>query len=745
MKAVLRLVSSLLLASPVAAAASQGAGSERGAFTDADLDLYVDLVGNDASDCTGPGASACATIQGALDKVPKRLRHVVTVTVASGNYAGFVVEGFEVHPAWRTSGAGMIIQGTTQPASLKTGTAAGAASSPCDGGGFKFLKNQQQVSGWVFDANVHSTLEDSNQAWTPHDSNLRGRKLCLTSGSGMGECLAIEDNDAMTITLAGYWSDFHAGWWRNPQPLGQVINPGCLAGDKYEITEPATHLKQAVSLPPGIGGQANGQGKLPEQAAIIVSNVHGGASATAGNGQPADNFQILLKDFDVLADDWTGGHVVHSVAYVDSSDHIGFKHFTTGINTLDPNQSHRGLYSGGGLFVFRNSTAWTVQSSYANGDAPTTPSSPMISCSRSATADTLIGVFGNVVDNMPAYFGDETEDQTACHSSVIFGGESIRNTGGDPCGAVINGQVVNNCNALATITIQSAALVHFVGTKIDGSRKKPDDPNTQFTADCIRLGAGRRVGFGIAYFEGGDFSRCTEFGINIAGNWIATFINNPTTSAKGPNGQFAIVAANGARVLGLGCASNDLPRIGDPNSHNWRACGDPGPDQLRGNLGDLSFDGTNHTTIFSYSDVLKAPGQTVTDPQRGGLFAYTGGEAISATSAVPPNWISFGQGVVYGFTSQSGDKYPAKNWDHVIGMSQNAQRTVTLPGKRPAGTHYIIIDTSGAGSADGQNTITVITAAGSINGSNKAVITPGRNRAMEVISDGANYWIISLQ
>src|SRR5262249_55490311 len=149
-------------------------------------------------------------------------------------------------------------------------------------------------------------------------------------------------------------------------------------------SEPATHLNRPVSLPQGIGGKANGQGRLDDIAAIIVSNVHGGASATAGNGQPADNFQILIKDFDVLQDDLPpkgngrGDHPVHSVAFVDSSDHVGFKHFTTGIN----GGQRPGLYSGSGLFVFRNSTAWTVQSSYSNGNAPTTPSGPMISCSR---------------------------------------------------------------------------------------------------------------------------------------------------------------------------------------------------------------------------------------------------------------------------------------------------------------------------------------------------------------------------
>ena len=658
-------------------------------------------LGNDANSCTSSvplwplQLGPCKTIQGALDKIPKRLRHVVTVTVDAGYYDGFVVEGFEVHPSWTRDGlgAGLIIQGTTKPASPKTGTAAGTVSS-C-------------VAGGLPDPNTHSTLTDLKQNWTPHDSNLRGRKLCLTSGAGKDQCLAIEDNTATVITLAGYWSDFHADW------PDMHLWPNCQMGDTYAITEPATHLDRAVSLPQGVGGKSNGQGRLDDLAAIIVSNVHGGASATADNGQPADNFQILVKDFDVLADDWKGGHVVHSVAYVDSSDHVGFKHFTTGINTLNPAQQHPGLYSGNGLFTFRNSTAWTVQSSYANGDAPTTTSSPMISCSRSATADTLIGVFGNVVDNMPAYFGDEAEDQTSCHSSVIFGGESIRNTGGNVAG-----------DSPAAITIGSAALVYFVGTQINGSRINPNTKQP-FTADCVRLGNSRGAGFGRAYFEGGDFSNCSGSGVNIQGSWIATFINVPTTSAAGPHGQFGIEAANGAKILALSYAFNG------------------GINSLRGKYGDLSFDGPNHAAFFSYSQVQSAPGQTITDPQRGGLFSFGNGEAISATSAVPPNWVSYGQGTVYGFTLQAGGSYSAKNYDHVIGMSSDAARKVTIPGNSPAGTHYIIIDTSS--SANPGHTITVTASAGMINGIANAVITPGTNKALEVISDGKNYWIISVK
>jgi hypothetical protein len=224
------------------------------------------------------------------------------------------------------------------------------------------------------------------------------------------------------------------------------------------------------------------------------------------------------------------------------------------------------------------------------------------------------------------------------------------------------------------------------------------------------------------------------------------FVNVPTTSTAGPNGQFGIEAANGAKVLGLGCATG----LGtDPNSKS--PCNNGTMNSLRGNVGDLSFDGNNHTTFFSYSDVLNAPGHghTITDPQRGGLFSFEGGEATSATSAVPPSWVSFGQGVVYGFTSQSDASYSANNYDHVIGMSKDDARTVTIPWKRPAGTHYIIIDTSRTLTA--AHTISVTGSMGPkgeppplINDAPNAVITPGTNKTLEVISDGTNYWIISL-
>jgi len=744
-------------------------------YTMADLHLYVDARwGRDSNDCETE-ATACPTIQEAVDKVPKLLRHIVTISVASGNYAGFVLEGFQVNPSFRAGGlgAGLIIQGHTKR--LATGT----TTKPCNGGGYRpaEVRAPQQL---IFDTNVHSTLTDSTQTWIPNDSKLRGRKLCLTSGVAEGECLAIEDNTAHEITLAGYWSDFHYGWFpdRNTPPTPYVVKgvnqyyDGCDIGDAYAITEPDTHLDKAVTLPQGIGGLANGQAKIDPIAAIIVSNVRGGASAGALYAQPADNFEVLISDFDVSRDD-PDGHPVRSVAFVDSSDHIGFKYFTTGLHAIPTKWT--GLYAGAGLFVFRNSNAWTVQSSYANGTWDPSASSPMIACSRSATADTLVGVFGNVVDDMPAYFGDENVDGTTCHSSVMFGGESIRHTGGNftlPPDPNSPGKVLGcegSGSPVAAITFQSAALVHFVGTKINGSRQCPSSYTLltpMILAACVKLGDVSDLGFGRAYFEGGDFSKCSGSGIKIAGDWMVAFIE-PTTSAEGPNGQNrgnAIEATNGAKVYGLYCASNSAPTPpptptpGPPPTPVPPArnpCANGGANKLRATDNDLAFD--NVGTSFSYDQVLQAAGATITDPQRGGLFTYYNGEGASSTSVVPPTWVSYGHGVVYGFTSPPGDLYRAKPSDHVIAMSSQGPgaRVIQIPGKSPAGTDYIIIDSSPIKSAG--NSITVMPCvlvqntgacspdSGLINGAASVVIPGGVDTVIELVSDGMNYWIVSLR
>jgi len=63
--------------------------------TTAALTLYVDTAGSDSNACTASGASACLTVQGALGKIPKRIKHPVTINIASGTFDGFRIEGEE--------------------------------------------------------------------------------------------------------------------------------------------------------------------------------------------------------------------------------------------------------------------------------------------------------------------------------------------------------------------------------------------------------------------------------------------------------------------------------------------------------------------------------------------------------------------------------------------------------------------------------------------------------------------------
>ncbi len=89
--------------------------------------LYVETTGNDSNDCLTVG-TACLTIQEALDRLPKVIKHNVSVTVGEGTFAGFFVDGFHV-PAYPTT---MVVQGTRGQPTLASG---GKTSATADAGG----------------------------------------------------------------------------------------------------------------------------------------------------------------------------------------------------------------------------------------------------------------------------------------------------------------------------------------------------------------------------------------------------------------------------------------------------------------------------------------------------------------------------------------------------------------------------------------------------------------------------------
>ena len=202
--------------------------------TAAAVQLYVDPTGNDSNACLATTTSACLTIQGALGKLPKNLRHKAVINVAAGSYAGFNVSGFVSDLTTQQATAGILIDGTMVNSTPSTGTATGTATAGAGGANETF-----------------GTVTDSTQNWVTND--LRGRFIVLTGGTGVGQVKVISSNTATTITAVGLFS---------PAPAG---------GTTYAIQDSASFISSCQLFPPSASGtqgssnasvrtQANGTG-----------------------------------------------------------------------------------------------------------------------------------------------------------------------------------------------------------------------------------------------------------------------------------------------------------------------------------------------------------------------------------------------------------------------------------------------------------------------------------------------------
>lgn len=155
--------------------------------TSAAVTLYVDgTLGADTNPCTASGASACATINGAISKLPDRIRHDVTINVAAGTYAeeinlleGQRFEGVNTSSATAYRSVRLSLTGaaltTYTPAA---GNSSGTFTAPARSGGFV-------------------TVTDASQGLTV--DALRGRFITFT-GTG-GGTYVISENTATTITF----------------------------------------------------------------------------------------------------------------------------------------------------------------------------------------------------------------------------------------------------------------------------------------------------------------------------------------------------------------------------------------------------------------------------------------------------------------------------------------------------------------------------------------------------------------
>ncbi len=159
--------------------------------TDGGWTLYVN--GGSGSDsnasCFATGAGACATIQSAMNRIPKYLRYQATINVAAGNYAGFTVSGFVIDPGFQRATAGILIDGALANVTPTTGSATGTATG-----------------GTAGTAPGFGTLIDSGATWTVNDAAIVGKFLLITGGTGSGQQKVIISNTATTLTIAGAWT-----------------------------------------------------------------------------------------------------------------------------------------------------------------------------------------------------------------------------------------------------------------------------------------------------------------------------------------------------------------------------------------------------------------------------------------------------------------------------------------------------------------------------------------------------------
>lgn len=168
------------------------------------LNLFVDAnTGDDSSPCTGAlgTATACKSIPAAYLKVARwpGARTVITAgpqTFDGGAYLENLVPWYTQTNTVAPSATGspiVILQGTMLDAGVATGAQTGTVSAATAGG---------TIAGGG--PGTWGTLT-FNQAtgWTTNDLNKF--QVCITAGTGLGQCRQISSNDAGTLAIDGRW------------------------------------------------------------------------------------------------------------------------------------------------------------------------------------------------------------------------------------------------------------------------------------------------------------------------------------------------------------------------------------------------------------------------------------------------------------------------------------------------------------------------------------------------------------
>lgn len=290
--------------------------------TGASQNYFVDgTLGLDTNTCTASGTSACLTIQGAVNKIPKLIRDGVTVSIAAGTYGCVFLQGFSIDFGAQTATGGFLLDGALANVTPATGTATGTATAGSAGATSTF-----------------GTITDSGQTWTVN--NLRGKFVVITGGTGSGQTRVISSNTATAITIVGTWTSPTAGSTYAIQSPSVNINTAC--------TNPASAVSPAAGTTTAIFASDNEINYRTN--AITIRNI-GFTNSTGGS--------VLIGDssvYQILQTTTTGASPAAGIQIGGTG--AGAPRVTVGTSSFGNSGAIFVLMSTGGFLTISNSLSW---------------------------------------------------------------------------------------------------------------------------------------------------------------------------------------------------------------------------------------------------------------------------------------------------------------------------------------------------------------------------------------------------
>lgn len=224
--------------------------------TSAPMTLYVEADGgSDQTYCTGTGTSACKTIQGAINKVPRDIRHNVVINIAAGTYNETVrVQNYTLDNATLTISGSTTWNQFTPDAGSTTGT----------------VTSYTAASGATA-----ATFTDTGQSWAV--DSLKGVYVRITSGANANTFRLITSNTATSVNLINNTTSSIAGATYELVLPSTIVSGGSVTEGTFNFRNVTT---ASVSISPVVLQDVTLTSSTGP--ALTVNGVFGGSTSSVG-------------------------------------------------------------------------------------------------------------------------------------------------------------------------------------------------------------------------------------------------------------------------------------------------------------------------------------------------------------------------------------------------------------------------------------------------------------------------------